>query len=206
MPNTDLMTELNEHVSELCRDLGGLRQLINILAEVTTDRRNRQDPAVLDMKAASTYLSTTRHSLYDLVQRGGIPCRRIGRKIVFVQAELDAWLQQLPGITVAQAIASIKPEHREMYVRKSVRIRYEDPETPPCHRPRSRSRVAHGDIMWRLSSKKRSDRLTTAATGGHSAGKQYPSALVALTQPPAAKIRIRRGRHNPRHNFRYICG
>jgi hypothetical protein len=59
---------------------------------------------------------------------GGIPCRRLGRKYLFLKADLDAWLQQLPGLTVAQAIAAIKPEHRRMYVRKSVRVSYEDPD------------------------------------------------------------------------------
>ena len=58
----------------------------------------------------------------------GIPCRRIGRKYVFLKADIDAWLQQLPGITVAQAIAAIKPEHLTMYVRQSVRISHEDPD------------------------------------------------------------------------------
>jgi excisionase family DNA binding protein len=130
------MTEFNEQVSELCAELRDLRQAINTLTESITDIRPRQDAALLDIQAAAIYLSTTRNSLYDLVKRGGIPCRRIGRKLVFVKAELDTWLQQLPGITVARAIASIKPEHREIYVRESVRIRYEDPElTQPAPDP-----------------------------------------------------------------------
>ena len=122
------MNALHESTRDLPTELRLLRQAIGDLAVIMTAKMELSGPAVLDMKDAATYLSTTKNSLYDLVNRGGIPCRRIGRKYAFLKADIDAWLQQLPGITVAQAIAAIKPEHLTMYVRQSVRISHEDPD------------------------------------------------------------------------------
>jgi excisionase family DNA binding protein len=122
------MNALHESARDLPTELRLLRQAIGDLAVIMTAKMELSGPAVLDMKDAATYLSTTKNSLYDLVNRGGIPCRRIGRKYVFLKADIDAWLQQLPGITVAQAIAAIKPEHLTMYVRQSARISHEDPD------------------------------------------------------------------------------
>jgi excisionase family DNA binding protein len=103
----EAMNELHENTPDLSTELRLLRQAIGDLAVIMTAKRDLSGPAVLDMKDAATYLSTTRHALYDIVERG-IPCRRLGRKYLFLKADLDAWLQQLPGITVAQAIAAIQ--------------------------------------------------------------------------------------------------
>jgi excisionase family DNA binding protein len=110
---------------------------------IITGKIDLRGPAVLDMKEAASSLGTTRDSLYDLVGRGGIPCRRIGRKFIFPKADLDAWLQQLPGISVPQAIASIPLERRELWVKASVRIRYEESPVPQEYTPLTRGPKGH---------------------------------------------------------------
>jgi excisionase family DNA binding protein len=140
------MHELDDSTLDLSTELRWLRQAIGDLAGIITDKLDVNGPAVLDMQEAARYLSTTRRALHALRQRGGLPCRRIGRKYIFLKAELDAWLQALPGITVAQAIAAIKPEHREVWVKGSVRMRYAEPErslpAPPLVRgPRRHLRL-----------------------------------------------------------------
>ena len=111
------MKELDDSTPDLSTELRWLRQGIGDLTKIMAEKMDLNGPAVLDMPQAASYLATTKRSLYDLVKRGGIPVRKIGRKFVFRTCDLDAWLQQLPGITVAQAIATIKPEHRTMWVK-----------------------------------------------------------------------------------------
>jgi excisionase family DNA binding protein len=54
--------------------------------------------AVLTVMEAAYYLGSTEKTLHDLVRNGQIPFRKRGSKIVFIQRELDAWLDQLPGL------------------------------------------------------------------------------------------------------------
>jgi excisionase family DNA binding protein len=122
------MNGLDESTLDLAAELRLLRQAIGELAVILTAKVDISHPAVLNIKAAATYLGTTRDALYHLLGKGRIPYRRHSKNFVFLKADLDAWLQQLPGITVAQAIKAIKPEHLTMYVRKSVRISHEDPD------------------------------------------------------------------------------
>jgi hypothetical protein len=66
----EAMNELHENTPDLSIELRLLRQAIGDLAVIMTAKRDLSGPAVLDMKDAATYLSTTRHSLYDIVERG----------------------------------------------------------------------------------------------------------------------------------------
>ena len=124
------MNELPESTPDLTSELRLLRQAISDLAVIMAGKLELSQAAVMNKTTAANYLGTSKPSLSHLVNKGGIPCRRIGRKYVFLTADLDAWLQELPGITVAQAIKAIKPEHLEIYVQKSVRVRYEEPAAP----------------------------------------------------------------------------
>jgi len=59
--------------------------------------------ALLDVKAAATYLGGSERWLRRLLERGLVPCRRIGRNIVFKRNELEQFIDDLPGITPRQA-------------------------------------------------------------------------------------------------------
>lgn len=53
------MNELQENTPDLSTELRLLRQAIGDLAVIMTAKRDLSGPAVLDMKDAATYLSTT---------------------------------------------------------------------------------------------------------------------------------------------------
>jgi hypothetical protein len=55
----EAMNELQENTPDLSTELRLLRQAIGDLAVIMTAKRDLSGPAVLDMKDAATYLSTT---------------------------------------------------------------------------------------------------------------------------------------------------
>ena len=57
--------------------------------------------AVLDLKNAAFYLDTTADAIRDLVKQDRIPYKKRGERVIFLVAELDAWLQSLPGPSAA---------------------------------------------------------------------------------------------------------
>jgi excisionase family DNA binding protein len=59
----------------------------------------------LDVKGAAIYLSMTETAIYTAVARRQIPFRRLGRKLVFDAVQLDAYLNGLAGVDVAEAVA-----------------------------------------------------------------------------------------------------
>jgi len=58
----------------------------------------------LDVKGAAGYLSMTEKAVYWAVARRMIPFRRLGRKLVFDTAELDAYMHALEGVDVTEAV------------------------------------------------------------------------------------------------------
>lgn len=62
--------------------------------------------AVLDVRNAAALLGMSEKALRHLVERRRIPFRRLGRKIIFLKTELDAWLGSLSGISL-QEVKSI---------------------------------------------------------------------------------------------------
>ncbi len=54
------------------------------------------DPGMMYRPVASQYLGTTEKGVLHLVKKRGLPCRRQGRRLVFVKTELDAWMAALP--------------------------------------------------------------------------------------------------------------
>ena len=59
----------------------------------------------LDVKGAANYLSMTETAIYTSVARRQLPFRRLGRKLLFDAAQLDAYLNGLAGVDVAEATA-----------------------------------------------------------------------------------------------------
>lgn len=59
--------------------------------------------ALLDVKAAAQFLGGTERWLRRLLERGVVPCRRLGRNIVFKRSELEEFINDLPGISPRQA-------------------------------------------------------------------------------------------------------
>jgi excisionase family DNA binding protein len=65
--------------------------------------------AAFDRLSAAYYLSVPERVLTDLVDAGKIPHRKIGKKVLFIQRDLDAWLETLPGLSVKQALVHDTP-------------------------------------------------------------------------------------------------
>ncbi len=59
---------------------------------------------VKDVSAMGKMLGTTDGKIRSAVARGLLPYRRWGKRLVFLTDEVDQFLHQLPGITVAEAL------------------------------------------------------------------------------------------------------
>ena len=67
--------------------------------------------AVLNVTDAAYFLRCRERTIIRLTREGRIPYRRLGRRLLFLPAELDLWLSQLPGVSVADAVAAQHTEH-----------------------------------------------------------------------------------------------
>lgn len=63
----------------------------------------RVDGHLLDVKSAAEFLGGNERWLRRLMERGVVPCRRIGRNVFFKRSELEEFIDDLPGITPRQA-------------------------------------------------------------------------------------------------------
>ena len=61
------------------------------LTEVEEYRRSA--PEILDLEGAAKFLDVNSRTLLDLLEPLGIPCRRIGRKILFSRDRLVEWVR-----------------------------------------------------------------------------------------------------------------
>ena len=68
--------------------------------------------ALLDITEAAFYLNMREKLLQDLVNARKIPHRKIKTLIRFVQRDLDAWIAQLPGVSVQEAVGHRVPTDR----------------------------------------------------------------------------------------------
>jgi hypothetical protein len=69
--------------------------------------RRRLNGAVLDVPAMADRLGDTEKGIRAKIARGLLPYRRLGGRIAFLSDEVDAFLHQLPGVSVAEALANI---------------------------------------------------------------------------------------------------
>lgn len=52
----------------------------------------KRDPEVMDVEDVATFLGVDRKTVYDYAGRGEIPCRRLGKRILFSRSALVSWL------------------------------------------------------------------------------------------------------------------
>jgi len=48
---------------------------------------------VLDAEGAAEFLGISKNALYEFAGRGDIPCRRLGRRLIFSKSSLIDWLR-----------------------------------------------------------------------------------------------------------------
>jgi len=65
--------------------------------------RRKVNGALLGVPEAAAYLGGSERWLRRLLDRGIVPCKRIGRNIYFKREWLDEFIDDLPGITPRQA-------------------------------------------------------------------------------------------------------
>lgn len=57
-------------------------------------------------QALDILLGFTEWSVRNMVRRKQIPYRKRGRRIVFLRSELIKWMENLPGVTVEEALTN----------------------------------------------------------------------------------------------------
>lgn len=58
---------------------------------------------LLDVKSAAEFLGGSERWLRRLLERGLVPCKRIGRNVFFKKHELEEFIDDLPGVSPRQA-------------------------------------------------------------------------------------------------------
>lgn len=61
---------------------------------VRNEARIRRDPDILDADEVAEMLGVSRGLVYDGAGRGEIPCRRVGRRLLFSRRAIVAWLER----------------------------------------------------------------------------------------------------------------
>ena len=65
--------------------------------------RRTFDGALMGVPEAAAYLGCTQRALWRQIANGKMPARKFGGHVVFRKAELEKFLEHLPGLTLAQA-------------------------------------------------------------------------------------------------------
>ena len=55
---------------------------------------------LLGVEEAAEMIGRTTHAVYRLVERRQIPYRKSGRRVLFVESELKAFIEALPGLSL----------------------------------------------------------------------------------------------------------
>lgn len=58
---------------------------------------------MMDLKSAAAFLGGSERWLRRLLENGSVPHRRLNRNIYFLRSELEAFVNELDGITLRQA-------------------------------------------------------------------------------------------------------
>ena len=61
---------------------------------------------LLGVPEASALIGNSERSVRALVATGVIPYRKLGGRVVFRRAELEKWIENLPGLTLKDADAN----------------------------------------------------------------------------------------------------
>jgi len=75
--------------------------------EVTTATAQTIKPRYLNVEAAALYLGMTVGALYKSAQRRLVPYRKKRKLLFFDVAELDAYMHQLKGVDVREAVSRV---------------------------------------------------------------------------------------------------
>ena len=67
----------------------------------------RINGASMDVDSGAAFLGWTPKRLRNQASRGLVPYRREGGRIIFLRAELEAYLARLPGVTLEEALANV---------------------------------------------------------------------------------------------------
>lgn len=62
--------------------------------------------ATTTVKRTASYLGMSEAAVYAAVARRQLPFRKLGRKLVFDIIELDAYMHQLEGVGVSEAVVN----------------------------------------------------------------------------------------------------
>jgi hypothetical protein len=57
----------------------------------------------LDVRTGAAFIGDSEKGIRGKVARRTIPFRKLGGRIIFLRSELEAWLQDLPGVTLDEA-------------------------------------------------------------------------------------------------------
>jgi len=68
----------------------------------------RIDGEILDVKAFAGHYGPTEGQVRSHVERGLLPCRRWGGRIIFLRTEVDDFPRRLEGVSVDEAIHNIE--------------------------------------------------------------------------------------------------
>ena len=68
------------------------------------------DDEVMNVRAVAAWLDRTPLSISRLAQRGRLPFRKWGRRMIFYRKEIEAFFQELEGRSVDEAVANCKRE------------------------------------------------------------------------------------------------
>lgn len=64
--------------------------------------------ALLDVRSGAGYLGTTEKALRGMVSRQLVPFRRLNGRIVFVRAELERFITELPGTPIEAVMSNLE--------------------------------------------------------------------------------------------------
>jgi hypothetical protein len=67
---------------------------------------------LLDIATASQLLGCTERFLRARVARRLVPFRKLGGRIMFLRAELEQFIDGLPGVTIAEAQANLVARYK----------------------------------------------------------------------------------------------
>lgn len=87
-PTTDLVQWIDALALALAAGMRVGEQGLHRGAPLATTR----DAEVMDVEAVAAFLGVDRKTVYDYAARGEIPCRRLGKRILFSRSALVAWL------------------------------------------------------------------------------------------------------------------
>ena len=66
---------------------------------------------VLNVCEAAIFFNTTEKAIRRRVDRGLVPFRRLGMRIIFLRSELETFVGGLPGVTLAEVQQNRQARH-----------------------------------------------------------------------------------------------